>query len=77
MSRLFGQKLKQLRQARGLTLAALADLVGSRKAYIWQLENKPKATPTAVLTFALADALCADARYLIDDNQPIVSKEED
>ena len=40
MANLLGAKIKELRKEKGLTLEQLAELIGSGKSYIWELENK-------------------------------------
>ncbi|QQM29519.1 helix-turn-helix transcriptional regulator [Martelella lutilitoris] len=70
MSVEFGEKLRRRRQQLGLTLDELAEKVGSRKAYIWQLENKKPAKPSGELLLKLANVLDISAEYLIDDSSP-------
>lgn len=67
MSQGFGEKLRRIRMARRLTLDELATKVGSTKAYIWQLENKPSARPSAELLLKIADALEQAPDFFIDD----------
>lgn len=68
MSEIFGEKLRRRRIEMGLTLEALADKIGSTKAYIWQLENKRPAKPSGELLLKIADVLDISAEYLIDDS---------
>lgn len=68
MSVEFGEKLRKRRLALGLTLDQLAEKVGSRKAYIWQLENKKPAKPSGELLLKIANVLDISAEYLIDDS---------
>jgi transcriptional regulator with XRE-family HTH domain len=68
MSAIFGEKLRQLRIQRGFTLDTLADRVGSTKAYVWQLENKKVARPSADLLLKIAAALEVSPDFLIDDS---------
>ncbi|WP_057462790.1 helix-turn-helix transcriptional regulator [Pseudovibrio sp. POLY-S9] len=67
MSNDFGEKLRKRRKDRQLTLDELAEKVGSRKAYIWQLENKKPAKPSGELLLKIAKVLDISAEYLIDD----------
>ncbi|MCZ7596268.1 MAG: helix-turn-helix domain-containing protein [Hyphomicrobium sp.] len=67
MAQAFGEKLRRMRTARRLTLDELAAKIGSTKAYVWQLENKPNARPSAELLLKIADALEAAPDYFIDD----------
>ncbi len=68
MSEEFGEKIRKLRIDRGLTLEALANQVGSTKAYIWQLENKKPARPSADLLLKIANALAVSPDFLLDDS---------
>ena len=43
----FGIRLRQLREAKGLTLQQVADAVGCSKAYVWELEMREGQRPTA------------------------------
>lgn len=67
LSEIFGEKLRSRRITKGLTLEALADKVGSTKAYIWQLENKKPAKPSGELLLKIANVLDISAEFLIDD----------
>ena len=49
--------IKQHRMANGLTLMQLANKVGSRKAYMWQLENKTSPQPTVQMAIKISRAL--------------------
>lgn len=68
MSNSFGDKLRNRRIEMGLTLEELAEKVGSKKAYIWQMENKKPAKPSGELLIKLAKTLDISAEYLIDDD---------
>ncbi|MEN9895495.1 MAG: hypothetical protein RIR97_1347 [Pseudomonadota bacterium] len=68
MSNDFGEKLRRRRTEKGLTLDRLAVIVGSTKAYIWQLENKKPAKPSGELLIKIAKALDISAEFLIDDS---------
>ena len=43
----FGIRLRQLREAKNLTLQQVADAVGCSKAYVWELEMREGQRPTA------------------------------
>ena len=47
MANILGEKIRKLRKEKGLTLDKLADLTGSSKSYIWELENKNPPRPSA------------------------------
>lgn len=68
MSVEFGEKLRKRRLELGFTLDQIAEKVGSRKAYIWQLENKKPAKPSGELLLKIANVLDISAEYLIDDS---------
>ncbi len=62
MSKAFGQKLRELRKAKGLTLRDLADAAGVDFTYLSKIENgKPGYVPGADTIRAMARALGADA----------------
>ncbi|RED16719.1 helix-turn-helix domain-containing protein [Parasphingopyxis lamellibrachiae] len=69
MSEKFGDKLRQMRTGKGVTLEVLAAAVGSSKAYMWQLENKPNAKPSAEMLLKLAGYFSQSPEFFIDDGQ--------
>ena len=68
MSESFGRKIKELRIEKKLTLDELAEMIGSKKTYVWQLENKTPARPSGKLLLDLAKALGVSPDFLIDDS---------
>jgi transcriptional regulator with XRE-family HTH domain len=68
LSEIFGEKLRNRRLEKGLTLEALAEKIGSTKAYVWQLENKKPAKPSGELLLKIANVLDISAEFLIDDS---------
>lgn len=60
-----GNRIRQRRIKLGLTLEGLAKKVGSSKSYIWELENKDIARPSAEKIDAIAQALDTTAAYLV------------
>ncbi|WP_296710637.1 helix-turn-helix transcriptional regulator [Rhodoblastus sp.] len=66
MSSSFGQKIRDLRKAKGLTLDQLATLTGSSKSYIWELENKNPPRPSAEKIVKIAEVLGTTSDYLMD-----------
>jgi transcriptional regulator with XRE-family HTH domain len=64
-----GEKLRALRKMKGLTLDQLARETGSSKSYIWELENKPVARPSAEKIAKIAALLEVTAEYLLDENR--------
>ncbi len=57
--------MRELRGKRGLTLEALAARVGSSKSYMWEIENKDVARPSAEILHRIAAALETTAEYLL------------
>ena len=47
MASALGTKINELRRAKGLTLEQLAEATGSSKSYMWEIENKDVARPSA------------------------------
>lgn len=62
-----GARLKELRKKRGLTLDKLAELTGSSKSYIWELENKSPPRPSADKLSKIADKLGVTITFLIGE----------
>jgi len=52
-----GERIRELRISKGLTLEALAEKVNSSKSYIWELENKNVTRPSAEKLRLIAIAL--------------------
>ncbi len=73
-------KIKSLRKERGLTLQELANLSGSNKSYIWELENprhgRKAIQPSVKKIKAIASALGVDFQYLLNDDLPIYEKDK-
>ena len=51
------QKIRQLREEKGLSLNKLAEIAGISKAYLSQLENNVSKQPSAEILFKIATAL--------------------
>lgn len=60
-----GERVRELRQKKGLTLEALAERVGSSKSYMWEIENKDVTRPSAEKLHQIAGALDTTADYLL------------
>ncbi|MFN8632902.1 MAG: helix-turn-helix transcriptional regulator [Chloroflexota bacterium] len=60
----FGQRLRELRRAKGLSLRVLADLVGVDFTYLSKLENDRIPPPSAKTIASLAEHLEGDADEL-------------
>ncbi len=68
MTTRLGEKLRELRKARKLTLDKLAELAGLSKSYLWELENRESQRPSAEKLTALADVLGVSLAYFIEDD---------
>lgn len=60
-----GERVREMRKKRGLTLERLAERVGSSKSYMWEIENKDVARPSAEKLALIATALDTTVEYLL------------
>lgn len=72
-----GERLKVLRKNKGYTLEKLADLAGSSKSYIWELENKNPPRPSAEKIGKIAAVLGVTTEYLVDPKEQNVADATD
>lgn len=72
----FGEKIRELRKRKGLTLDQLATATGSSKSYIWELENKDPPRPSAEKITRIADALEVTVDYLLGNEVDLQSAED-
>ena len=70
-----GAKIRELRQAKRYTLEKLADLTGSSKSYIWELENKAPPRPSAEKISKIAHHLGVTIEYLLDEEASITMED--
>jgi len=63
-----GEKLRTLRKGKKLTLDGLAETVGISKSYLWELENRAQAKPSAEILDKLASELGVPIGYLLDES---------
>ena len=63
-----GEKIRYLRKLKKLSLDQLAELTGSSKSYIWELENKVAPNPSADKVAKLAVALEVTTEFLLIEN---------
>lgn len=68
MATRLGEKLRELRKERQLTLERLAERAGMSKSYLWELENRESQRPSAEKLTALADVLGVAASYFIEED---------
>jgi len=69
MPSLLGTKINELRREHGLTLEQLAQATDSSKSYMWEIENKDVARPSAEKLERIANALGVTSAFLIDASQ--------
>jgi transcriptional regulator with XRE-family HTH domain len=69
MPSLLGTKINELRRAKKMTLEQLAQATDSSKSYMWELENKDVARPSAEKLDKIANALGVTAAFLMDATQ--------
>jgi len=67
-----GGNVRRLREARGISLSALARMAGVSKAYLSQMENDPPKRPSVEIVYQLAQALGVRLTELIgiDEEAP-------
>lgn len=70
-----GVKIKKLRQDKKYTLDKLAELSGSSKSYIWEIENKAPPRTSAEKLSKLAEQLGVTLDYLLDENSEITKED--
>lgn len=72
-ARTFGQRLRELRRGRGITLREAAEKIGRDFTYLSKIENDRCLPPSAEVIVALADLLDGDAEELaiLGDKPPI------
>jgi transcriptional regulator with XRE-family HTH domain len=73
----FGERIKELRTNKGLTLDQLAQETSSSKSYIWELENKNPPRPSAEKLSAIAGVLGVTVDYLIGNDESTLAEAED
>ena len=76
MSTILGRKINRLRKEKGYSLDKLAELSGSSKSYIWELENKKDMPrPSAEKLAKIADCLDTTIEYLLDDGEALSTED--
>lgn len=69
MAKTLGEKIRDIRKKKSLTLEQLGELTESSKSYIWELENKNPPRPSADKIARIAAALGVTADYLMDTRE--------
>lgn len=67
-----GDRIRSLRKKHKLTLEGLATKVGSSKSYMWEIENKDVARPSAEKLSEIAIALNTTVEYLLQGEKEIL-----
>lgn len=67
MTTKLGQKIRDRRNERKMSLDGLATEAGLSKSYLWELENRESAKPSVEKLQAIAKALDLDTAFLMDD----------
>ena len=76
MSSALGRKVNELRRGKGMSLDALATATASSKSYMWELENKAVAKPSAEKLSRIAAALDVTPEFLLDDERTSPAEDE-
>ncbi len=63
-----GDKIRELRKQKKLSLDQLAELTESSKSYMWELENKDDPKPSAEKVARIATALDVTTEFLLSDS---------
>lgn len=69
MAEVFGKNVRRVRQAKGLTLEAMADEVGLAYSYLGEIERGRK-NPTLDVVERIAEVLGADPIELLSASKP-------
>lgn len=77
MTNKFGERIKELRTKKGLTLEQLASFTDSSKSYVWELENKDPPRPSVEKLSAIAVALGVTVDYLFGRDAQTLEQAED
>lgn len=68
MSKSLKTKLRELRNQKRYSLDALAEITGTSKSYLWELENRDTRKPSGEKITKIAQALGVTTDYLLDDS---------
>lgn len=78
MGSVFGNRLRELRKRKAYSLDRLAEIAGSSKSYIWELENRDVPRPSGEKLAALAEALDTTVDALIsEEGDPSAAEVQD
>ena len=68
MSRNLKEKIRELRKAKGYSLDKLAEITGTSKSYLWELENRESRNPSAEKLASIAEVLGVTTDFLLSDS---------
>ncbi len=71
MTNVLGEKIRKLRKEKGFSLDKLAELSGSSKSYIWELENKNPPRPSAEKLAKIAEQLETTIEFLLGEDDGV------
>ena len=74
MSEKFGEKLRKIRTSKNMTQEELATVLGSSKAYVWQLENKKNAKPSEPSDRQIEDAFFRKFHKLSENDKRTIER---
>jgi transcriptional regulator with XRE-family HTH domain len=74
MPSFLGERIHKRRKELKLSLDKLAELTNSSKSYLWELENRDEANPSADKIALLATVLSVTPGYLLN---PVVTLDEE
>ncbi len=78
MATIIGEKIRAQRKRLKLTLEQLAEMTGSSKSYIWELENRTVVRPSAEKLARIAEVFGVTMEFLLnDEKQEFSSKDAD
>lgn len=69
-----GDKIKNLRTDKGLSLEQLAQMTDSSKSYLWELENREQTNPSLDKLNKLANALGVTSEFLVSGTDQVPNK---
>lgn len=73
MGMTLGEKIRNLRKEKGLSLDKLAEMTDTSKSYLWELENRNSRNPTKDKLIKISQALGVTTNYLTDEDSELDS----
>lgn len=72
-----GARLKELRVAKGESLQQTADVVGTSKAHLWQIERGKAVNPSAGVLRKLADHFSVKIGFLVGEDMTAADADQE